>query len=92
MESDPDSHPMSNVGYINDQLAPVLKDKRDVLAAGFAAADTDGVGTVSYDVMQDVLMSNDMELNDQVLITLLRRFDLNKDGNIAYNDMLELAK
>ena len=31
-----------------------------------------------------------MELNDQVLISLMRRFDLNKDGNIAYEDLLKL--
>jgi len=92
MESDPDAHPMSNVGYICDQLAPVLKEKRDVLHAGFSGADAGASGMVSYEVMQDVMVGNDMELNDQVLITLLRRFDLNKDGNINYNDLLKLAE
>ena len=38
-----------------------------------------------------MLSANDMELNDQVLITLMRRYDLNKDGNVNYKDMLSLA-
>jgi len=42
-------------------------------------------------VLQDGLSSNDMELNDQVLITLMRRYDLGKDGNISYGDFLMLG-
>merc|ERR1719409_1463372 len=68
MESDPESHPMSDLGYITEQLAPVLREKRAVLSAAFK-------GAIGYDVLQDVLSENDMELNDQVLITLMRRFD-----------------
>jgi hypothetical protein len=90
MESDPDSHPMSDTGYIAEQLAPVVKEKRAALMEKFIAADSGGTGMVSYEVLQDALAANDMELNDQVLITLMRRFDLNKDGNIAYNDLLSL--
>merc|ERR1719440_1576433 len=84
MESDPDSHPMSDLGYIASQLAPVLKDKGPGLKARFTAADPGNTGMVSYEVFQDALAENDMELTDQVLITLMRRFDLNKDGNISY--------
>jgi len=91
MESDPESHPMSDLAYIAEQLAPVLKEKKAVLSAAFKAEDASGSGTISYDLLQDVLSENDMELTDQVLITLMRRFDLNKDGNISYNDLLALA-
>ena len=42
-------------------------------------------------MLQDALSANDMELNDQVLITLMRRYDLNKDGSIAYKDLMALA-
>jgi len=90
MESDPDAHPMSDVGYIAEQLAPVVKEKKATLAAKFVAADAGATGFVSYEVLQDALAANDMELNDQVLITLMRRFDLNKDGSIAYNDLLNM--
>ena len=90
MESDPESHPMSDVGYIAEQLAPVVKEKKSALGSKFVEADKAASGFVSYEVLQDALAGNDMELNDQVLITLMRRFDLNKDGNIAYNDLLNL--
>ena len=30
------------------------------------------------------------ELDDQVLITLMRRFDMAKDGNINYHDLMSL--
>ena len=42
-------------------------------------------------MLQEVLMKCDMELNDQVLITLMRRFDYHKDGNIKYDDLMALA-
>jgi len=90
MESDPESHPMSDINYIAEQLAPVLKEKSSSLGPSFAAADAAGTGLVSYETLQDVLSANDMELNDQVLITLMRRYDLNKDGYIAYKDLMSL--
>ena len=76
---------------IAEQLGPVLKEKSKVLMAAFKSADS-GSGTVSYETLQDVLSENDMELNDQVLITLMRRFDLKKDGNIVYADFMRLAE
>ena len=92
MESDPEAHPMSDISYIAEQLSPVLGEKKDALIAAFAKADADDVGFVSYETLQDTLSSLDMELNDQVLITLMRRFDLNKDGNIAWKDLMSLEK
>ena len=91
MESDPDSHPMSDMGYIASQLMPVMAEKKEVLSAAFAAADPNSTGYVSYEVMQEVLMKCDMELNDQVLISLMRRYDLGKDGNINWQDFMMLA-
>ena len=91
MESDPESHPMSDINYIAEQLAPVLKEKHSALMAAFQEEDPAGTGKVSYGVLQDGLSSNDMELNDQVLITLMRRYDLGKDGNISYGDFLMLG-
>lgn len=90
MESDPDSHPMSDLNYIAEQLSPVVREKKDSLLAKFKEADKSGSGFVNYEVLQDTLISNDMELNDQVLITLMRRFDINKDGTIAYNNLLNI--
>jgi len=90
MESDPEAHPMSDIAYIAEQLTPVVKEKKDALMAAFKEADVAGTGFVSYEILQDKLAANDMELNDQVLISLMRRFDLNKDGNIAYEDLLKL--
>ena len=91
MESDPESHPMSDIHYIAEQLAPFLKEKYAALNGAFAVADPPGTGVVSYEVLQDVLSANDMELNDQVLITLMRRYDLNKDGDIAWKDLMALG-
>ena len=91
MESDPDSHPMSDMGYIASQLMPVMAEKRALLEEAFKAADVNGTGLVSYEVLQEVLMKCDMELNDQVLISLMRRYDLGKDGNINWQDFMMLA-
>ena len=65
--------------------------KAAALGAAFKGADPSETGFVSYDVLQDILAENDMELNDQVLITLMRRYDYNKDGNIKWVDFMSLA-
>ena len=91
MESDPDSHPMSDMGYITSQLAPVMAEKKALLEEAFKAADVNGTGLVSYEVLQEVRMKCDMELNDQVLITTMRRYDLAKDGNISWVELTMLG-
>jgi len=91
MEADPDSHPMSNLGYIVEQLKPVLAEKASSLIAAFAAADAGSSGLVSYEAFQEVLSGNDMELNDQVLITIMRRFDLDKNGMISWKHFMSIA-
>ena len=42
-------------------------------------------------MLQEVLMKCDMELNDQVLITIMRRYDLAKDGNISWVELTMLG-
>jgi len=91
MEADPESHPMSNLDYIVEQLKPVLSEKAQALNDLFAANDPSGTGKISYEALQEVLNQSDIELNDQVLITLMRRFDANRDGNIDYKNLMSLA-
>ena len=91
MESDPESHPMSDINYIAEQLGPVLKEKKAVLMPAFKVADAAESGFIPYEALQDILSENDMDLNDQVLITLMRRYDLMKDGNIKYEDLMSLS-
>ena len=79
------------LGYITSQLAPVMAEKRALLEEAFKAADVNGTGLVSYEVLQEVLMKCDMELNDQVLITIMRRYDLAKDGNISWVELTMLG-
>jgi len=92
MESDPTSHPMSDISYITEQLGPVLKEKMSVIMPLLKEMEHPSKpGFVSYESFQDVLADNDMELNDQVLITLMRRYDYGKDGYINYGDLMLLA-
>ena len=46
---------------------------------------------MSYEVLQEVLASFGLELNDQALITLMRRFDLEKEGKVSYMEILSMA-
>ena len=88
MESEPAAHPMSDLQYISEQLRGPLDEKKAALLEAFAAVDTAGSGEVSYEVIQDALSTNDLELNDQVLITLMRRFDTDHTGMVKYNELL----
>jgi hypothetical protein len=90
MESDPSAHPMSDLQYISDQLRAPLNEKKQALLDALQKMDPDNTGTVSYDVVQQVLSENDLELNDQVLITLLRRYDTQHTGDINYVELLAL--
>jgi len=82
----------SDVAYIAEQLGPALAEKKEAVMAQFVKADTAGAGSISYEKFQEAFAAADMELNDQVLITLLRRFDLNRDGHVAYNELMMIAK
>ena len=72
------------VKYSDANTYPVAVDK--LLRAQFPSRAVDD----AFYTLQDVLANNDMELNDQVLITLMRRYDVAKDGNIAYEDLLKI--
>ena len=88
MEAHPEQHPMSSIAYICEQAAPVLAEKREALLADFAAADPSESGYVNYEPFQAALAGAGMELNDQVLVTLLRRFDVRKDGTVSYRELM----
>lgn len=88
MEAHPEQHPMSSIAYICEQAAPVLAEKREALLADFAAADRSESGYVNYEPFQAALAGAGMELNDQVLVTLLRRFDVRKDGTVSYRELM----
>uniref|UniRef100_A0A7S4B0V8 EF-hand domain-containing protein n=1 Tax=Chrysotila carterae TaxID=13221 RepID=A0A7S4B0V8_CHRCT len=91
MEADAESHPMSNLQYIAEQLVPVLAEKRESLIGAFKSHDPSDSGAVGYEAFQDVLSQHEMELNDQVLITLLRKFDRDACGAVSYMDFLDMA-
>ena len=75
---------------LREELRGPLGEKRAALLEAFAAVDTGGTGEVGYEVIQDALSSNDLELNDQVLITLMRRFDTDHTGMVKYNELLSV--
>ena len=79
---------MSSIAYICEQAAPVLAEKREALLADFAASDPSESGYVNYEPFQAALAGAGMELNDQVLVTLLRRFDVHKDGTVSYRELM----
>jgi len=88
MEAEPVVHPMSDIGYINENLKPAMGEKGAEIQAAFQACDASGAGFVTYDDLQNCLSKCGLELNDQALITIMRRWDLNKDGTIAYKEFL----
>jgi len=91
MESDAESHPMSNIENIAEQLVPAMKGRLQALEEGFKTVDPNGTGQISYAEFQDLLAANELELNDQVLITLMRQFDKEQNGSIHYAEFLSLA-
>jgi len=65
-----------------------MGEKGAEIQAAFQACDASGAGFVTYDDLQNCLSKCGLELNDQALITIMRRWDLNKDGTIAYKEFL----
>merc|ERR1711988_241923 len=88
MESNPDAHPMSDIKYINENLHPVVAEKASELKAKFDGLDSAKAGAVSYDQLREVLEACEIQLNDQALITILRRFDHDGSGMINIEEFL----
>merc|ERR1711907_363755 len=86
MEGEPNAHPMSNLEYIKSQLQPPMQAVLEKLKEAFGDAET-----VSYVTFQEILSKNELEHNDQVLITILRECDENRDGNIKVSKFLSLT-
>ena len=84
MESNPDAHPMSDIKYINGNLHPVVAEKAALLKGKFDALDWESCpGRAGLCHMMScgmyALETCEIQLNDQALITILRR--LNHDGS-----------
>merc|ERR1711988_816809 len=92
MESNPSAHPMCDEQYVSDNLKPVLTTKAEEIKSAFEALDRDSNGYVSYDEFREVLMANGIDLNDQALITLFRRWDLDGDGRVSYAEFLKACQ
>lgn len=88
MESNPDAHPMSDIKYINDNLHPVVAEKAALLKGKFDALESAQSGSVSYDELRDALETCEIQLNDQALITILRRFDHDGSGMVSIEEFM----
>ena len=90
MESDPKSFPFSSMDFIREQLEPVFTDKMTELVSAMEAADDSSSGHLPYVKLHEALNSSGVHLSDQVLITLLRRYDTSRNGRVCYSDVLSL--
>lgn len=61
------------------------------LTAAFKLFDTDGNGTISPTELKDVLSSSG-QISDEAIEEILKQADENKDGEIEYDEFVELMK
>jgi calcium-dependent protein kinase len=85
-------------GYIDytEFLAGCMRSKiylkEDHLRSAFEFFDTDNSGTITLDELKRVLSSDDMRIPENEIINLLNEVDMNKDGQLDYNEFLEMMK
>jgi Ca2+-binding EF-hand superfamily protein len=92
MEDECALHPMSDIEYIYQQLRAALDGEgRAKLAQRFAVKDVEGAGYLSYGPFQAALVEAGLELQDQALITIMRRHHAGDPSKaaVAYQQLLD---
>lgn len=87
MEANPDMFPMSNVDLIHSKLRKAVDDPSK-LRATFEQLDLDRNNYIGLEEFRQALQELKFDLAEQEVITLLRRYDLDGDGKISYNEFV----
>lgn len=89
MESKPGEFPQSDIATVQDilkqQLAGMGGDLSE-LRALFEQCDADGNGFVTPEEFRDATLSFGFEVTEQEIVTMIRRFDMDGDGRISYDE------
>ena len=90
MEADDDEFEMCNVQVI------VEKIHQFILTGGwnahdlFTAFDRDGNGWISREEFKEALKEMKLDVTEQEIVTLMRRFDLDNDGHVSYEELVAM--
>ena len=66
--------------------------KEDHLRTAFEYFDKDNSGSISIDEIKQVLSSDEFLIPDAEIEKIVKEVDMNKDGQVDYNEFLEMMR
>jgi Ca2+-binding EF-hand superfamily protein len=91
MEAYPEDYPQSDVFAIIEKMKEHMPNPA-AIKKGFAKYDKDGNGTLSVSEFREAALSLGMNLTEQEVLTVVRRYDLNGDGVVSYDEFVLALK
>lgn len=94
MESRPKEFTMADIKETIRKLRNILEKRHTKISDSFRKIDTDKSGSISIEEFRQLFYDFNIELCEQEIITIMRYFDKNNDGQISYQEFLDkiLAK
>mmetsp|Transcript_17335 Transcript_17335/g.30925 ORF Transcript_17335/g.30925 Transcript_17335/m.30925 type:complete len:752 (-) Transcript_17335:1054-3309(-) len=91
MEYNSDQFPKSNVDHVVGNLRSMLVARGTGLREAFEQADTSGNGLIDFQEFAALIEARQLPISEQEILTLMRFFDKNNDGQISWREFLDMV-
>jgi hypothetical protein len=92
MESEPQLFSYSDVDAITKKIKAIITERKQDMQAAFKAFDSDNSGHINLEEFRNAMIDMELGLAEQEIYTLMRRYDLDDDGKISYDEFCAAFK
>jgi EF-hand domain-containing protein 1 len=91
MEANAEEYPQSDVFAIIKKMQEMMPNE-EAIKRGFIKFDKDSSGTLSVMEFREAALSLGVQLSEQEVLTIVRRYDLDGDGVVSYPEFVRALK